>query len=288
MKILICGHRSYAARNFARRLECSGHTVWGFSRGSVKQENNVITGPVTEMDKNPYLKDLEVDVVINFILLDGQSVEENLKYIDALCHWCESADVKRIIHMSSISVLPNETKLITEETPIDAHPELKGKYGALKVAIDNRLMEWASTHISIKVIMFRPGFITAEDKKNALAGIAIILPGGFAVLMGDNKSTLPIVDRDELQTGLQNAIEDEISLDVYLMVSEGDNTKRSYLKAFAPKAKVIPLPKSLIMFIAGILKTIGIFDERKFCIVKGLFKVQKFNACKTYNKIYNK
>ena len=83
MKILICGHRSYAARNFKEKLENAGHEVWCFSRGNVMVDNHVITGPVMEMDKNPYLKGISVEVVINFILLDGQSVDDNLKYIDA-------------------------------------------------------------------------------------------------------------------------------------------------------------------------------------------------------------
>lgn len=286
MKILICGHRSYAARTFKEKLEKAGHEVWCFSRGEILEEGNVITGPVLEMDKNPYLKVVTVDVVVNFILLDGQSVDDNLKYIDALCRWCEHAGVKRIVHMSSISVLPNSVSQINEDTPIDVHPELKGNYGAVKVAVDNQLLRWEKMS-GIPVVLVRPGFITAQDKKNALAGIAKLLPGGFAALMGNRKSTLPVIDRDELHRGLQNAIETEEPLKVYLMVEKGDNTKIGYLRTLAPKVKVIALPKGMVMFAAHLLKAIGLFDERKVQMVAGLFKVQHFDTERTLCKINN-
>lgn len=288
MNILICGHQSFTARNFVKKLESAGHIIWCFSRGEIKQKNNIITGPVTEINKNPYLKEVKVDVVVNFILLDKQSIEDNLRYIDALCRWCESANVKRLINMSSISALPNEAELITESTPIDEHPELKGVYGAVKVAIDKRLISWASEHQTVKLVIIRSGFITAADKKKSLTGIAKMFPGGFAVLMGNNSSTLPIVDRDELQLGLQNAIETEEPLDVYLMVDKGMNTKRSYLKTIAPNAKIIPLPKCMVILATNILKTIGVLDERKHQMVTGLFKIQKFDNSKTYNRIHNR
>lgn len=283
MKILICGHRAYAARNLVKKLEAAGHEVYCFSRGDIKMDGNVVTGPVAEIDKNPLLEGLKADVVVNFILLDGQPVEDNLRYVDALCRWCEQEGVKSLVHMSSISALPNEAEVITEDTPVDAHPELKGSYGAVKVVVDNRLIAWAEDHKETKLIMVRPGFITAPDKKNALAGIAKMLPFGFAVLMGDNQSTLPLCERDHLQTALQHAIESENPRKVYLLVEEGESTKRSYLLQVVPNAKVIPLPKGLVMLAAKTLKTIGVFDEKKYQMVAGQFKVQKFRGTKYEN-----
>lgn len=284
MNILICGHRSYAARNFKDLLEERGHKVWCFSRGDVHEKDHIVTGPVQEMNSNPFLKDISIDVVVNFIILDGQSVEENLKYIDALCKWCEQSGVKRIVHMSSISVLPNSAKLINEDTPIDSHPELKGGYGALKIAVDYRLLQWEKVS-NTQVVLIRPGFITAKDKKNALAGIAKLLPCNFAILMGNSKSTLPIVSREKLHQGILNAIESESPLSIYLMVDDGINTKKAYLRSFAPHAKIISLPKGIVFGIAKLLKVVGVFDERKVQMVKGQFKFQQFNAEKTSKQI---
>lgn len=284
MKILICGHRSYAARNFKEKLEKSGHEVWCFSRGNTCINGRVVSGPVMELDKNPFLTGISIDVVVNFILLDNQSVEDNLKYVDALCKWCEREGVKRLVNMSSISVLPNSAENIDEETPIDTRPELKGNYGAVKIAVDTKLQEWGKTS-SVKVIFVRSGFITAEDKKDALAGIAKVLPGGIALLMGNSKSTLPLVNRNNLQRGLQNAVENANPLSVYLMVDNGISTKKEYLQSLIPNVRIITLPKRLVMWSARVLQVLGVFDERKVQMVAGLFKVQHFNANKTLHKI---
>lgn len=72
--------------------------------------------------------------------------------------------------MSSISVLSNSTCQVDEDTPIDSHPELKGKYGALKVAVDNKLLHWGKLS-GIQVVLARPGFITAQDKKMHLQAL---------------------------------------------------------------------------------------------------------------------
>lgn len=282
MKILICGHRAYAARGLAERLQKAGHEVLCFSRGDEKKDGNVVTGNVLEVDKNKYLKEEKIDVVINFILIEGATEEDNLKYTEALCNLTEKTSVKKFIHMSSISCYPNDAEFITEETPIDAHPELKGGYGAVKVSIDNYLME---RKMAAKVIFMRPGFITAPDKKNALAGIAKMLPSGFAVLMGNKQSTLPVVERDMLHKAMLSAIEDENPLDVYLLVGGDINTKVEYLKTVAPNVKAIGLPKCLVLLAANILKAVHVFDERKKQMVAGLFKVQKFDCTITNNKI---
>ncbi len=282
MKILICGHRAYAARGLADKLKSAGHEVICFSRGEEKKEGNVITGSVLDVDNNKYLKDERFDVIVNFILMEGATEADNLKYTEALCNLAERTGVKNFIHMSSISCYWNDESLITEITSIDEHPELKGGYGAVKVKIDNYLME---RKMSTKVIFMRPGFITAPDKKNALAGIAKLLPGGFAVLMGNKKSTLPVVERDVLHEAILSAIADENPLDVYLLVGEGETTKLDYLKTVVPNVKPIGLPKGLVMLVANILKAVHVFDERKRQMVAGQFKVQKFDARLTKERI---
>lgn len=283
MNILICGHRAYAARNLEERLKQAGYTVICFSRGEVKRENNVVTGLVTEIDTNPLLPN-EIDVVINFILLKNGTFKDNLAYIEALCRFCEKRKVKRLIHLSSISSYPNDTELITEDTEIDHNYRLKGNYGAQKVLIDKYLIKQRDEK-GLPLVFLRPGFITAPDHPNPIGGIAKILPNGFTLLIGNNQSSLPIVSRDEMQYGLQKAIEDIYPLPVYLLVREGNYTKADYVKTLFPDTIVIPLPKYIVVGLAQLLKALYIFDERKFQMVKGQFKVNKLNAEKTYKKI---
>lgn len=283
MNILICGHRAFAARNLKELLKQAGHTVICFSRGEVKREGDVVTGLITEIDTNPLLLE-EIDVVINFILLKNGSFEDNLAYVEALCRFCEKRKVKKLIHISSISAYPNEAKLITEETEIDHNYRLKGGYGAQKVLIDEYLIKQRDER-GLPIIFLRPGFITAPDHPNPIGGIAKILPNGFTLLIGSKESSLPIVNRDEMQYGLQKVIEDVYPQPVYLLVREGNHTKADYVKNLFPDTIIIPLPKRIVVGFAQLLKALHIFDERKFQMVKGQFKVNKFNAEKTYKKI---
>ena len=48
-RILLCGHRSFAAKGLAAELESQGHKVVCFSRGRVEQESQTVTGPVNEV-----------------------------------------------------------------------------------------------------------------------------------------------------------------------------------------------------------------------------------------------
>lgn len=280
--ILLCGHRSYAAKNFVALLESADHNVVCFSRGKEERNDNVVTGPVKEIDKNPFLTE-ELDVIINFILLDGMSLEANMEYIMSLCKLAERKSVLKLVHISSISSYANDEPLITEETPTDVNYHLKGGYGSVKAAIDIFLESKRKT-AGFKIVLVRPGFITAPDKKNALSGIAVNLPLGLAVLMGNKQSTLPIVHRDQLQKGLLQIVNDQDPLPVYLMVRKGNNTKYMYFKSISDR-KVVLLPKTIIMCLARVLNFIGVFNERRYKMIKGLFKVNVFNADKTYSKI---
>lgn len=284
MKILICGHRAYAAKGLANLLADRGHDVLCFSRGELKKEENVITGNVLKVDENSYLTEEHIDVIVNFILLDGDSVDNNIEYARALCKLAKKVGANRIIHMSSVSCYANECDYINENTYIDEHPELKGYYGMVKIMVDNYLISHADT---FKIIMMRPGFITAKDKKNSLAGIAKVLPMGLAVLMGDRKSTLPTIKRSDLHRAIVSAAEDENPLNVYLLVDEGNNTKLDYLRFVNAKLKVITLNRGFVMFAAKTLRFAGIFDEKKYKMVGGLFKVQQFDARQTWRKIVN-
>lgn len=90
--ILICGHRAYAARGLKKELEKAGHNVFEYSRGDIARKDNTITGPVLDIDKNPLLTE-NIDVVINFIILQQKSLDENIAYIDALLRFCTAKGV---------------------------------------------------------------------------------------------------------------------------------------------------------------------------------------------------
>lgn len=280
--ILICGHRAYAARGLKRVLENDGHTVLEFSRGVVKREGNTITGPVAEIDKNTLFKET-VDVVINFILLQNGTVEENESYIEALLRFCKSHSVKRLIQISSISSYPNGVQLIKEDTPTETRVELKGGYGIIKAAADN-LLEKEKASASFNIVFVRPGYIVAADNPHPFKGIAKFFGSMLAVLIGDKKATLPCIHRDVLHLCLAEIAVQENPLPVYLLLEGDSSTKYSYFRSQS-KAVVIPLPRWLFFLGADIAKTLHLFKERHVCMVKGAFKVNHFDNSLTRNKL---
>lgn len=278
--VLICGHRAYAAKGLKALLERKGHHVLEFSRGELGREGRVVVGPVTEIDKNPYFVE-NVDFVVNFILLQNGTVEENCDYINALVRFCKQKNVKRLIQISSISSYSNDTLLITEATPVDNRPELKGGYGVLKVVADKELEKNSGV---VPVSFVRPGYIVANDNPHPFKGIALFLCSSLAILMGDKKATLPCIGRTAFHECLSEIIADENPLDTYLLVEGDGGTKFSYFKSQS-NAKVITLPKKLILMCANVAKSLHLLSERKFCMVKGLFKCNKFDCSLTKSKL---
>ena len=272
MNILICGHRAYAARGLVSLLENAGHEVICFSRGEVYREENVITGDVKAIDQNPFFKE-HIDVIVNFILLKDGTPQDNIEYAAALCRLARKQNVARLIHLSSISSYPNDVTLITDKTEMDHKAGMKGGYGALKVLVDEYMIHERDAH-RLPVVLFRPGFVVSDDHPNPLGGIAKVLPGKIAILIGNRQSTLPLVYRNEMHQVLLRLIEKEDAADVCIAVSNGSCTKAEYVKLVAPDLRIIGIPGKLAIGAAKFLKAIRFFDERKLQMVKGVFKVQ--------------
>ena len=112
--VLICGHRSFAAKGLSALLNQAGYLVTQFSRGAVSVNGNTVEGAVDEIHTNPHLAN-SFDTVINYILLKDRSVQDNERYLGSLLKLCEEKQVKHLIHISSISVYKSNVKLINEK-----------------------------------------------------------------------------------------------------------------------------------------------------------------------------
>jgi nucleoside-diphosphate-sugar epimerase len=117
-RILLCGHRSFAAKGLLDLLIREGYQVDCFSRGPIGRDGCVVSGPINEIHKNPYLQNA-YDTVVNYILLHQESIERNIKYIHSLIQFCDQHAVKHLIHISSCSVYKNDAKFVNENAPIE-------------------------------------------------------------------------------------------------------------------------------------------------------------------------
>lgn len=281
--ILICGHRSYAARGLKESLEKKGHHVLCFSRGEEKREGDIITGLVVNIVQNKHFTE-PIDVVINFILIQNGDAKVNEEYMSALLLFCEKQRVKRLIQISSISSYPNDAELIEESSSTETRMDRKGHYGLIKSAADGAL-ERAIGHTDVEIVLARPGYIVAEDNPHPFKGVAKFMGSKFAILIGNKKSTLPCIRRTTLHECLEEIATQINPLSVYLLIEGENTTKYSYFKSQS-KALVLPLPKWLFFLAANIARTLHLIGDKTSSGVKGVFKVQKFNNTITKNKLH--
>ncbi len=277
--VLICGHRSFVATGLTQELELNGIEYDCFSRGEEKREGNIVTGDVLKMSENKWLD--EYDTVINYIILKEQSVEDNIAYIQSLLNFCKKKKVKHLLQISSISVYPNEAEVVTETSEIEKDYHNKGGYASIKVAVDHYLMEHPIDAMTVSFI--RPGYIYTKNKEISKAGI-LISKLGMNVLLGDKKTTLPLICRETLHKALAKIILTEKKEPVYLLLNKDKETGTKYnFVCHQWNVKPICLPYAPIMACVKILKGIGIFKQRHYLKFVGLFKRTWFNSEHTEN-----
>lgn len=278
-KVLICGHRSFVATGLTKVLEQSGISYDCFSRGTERRDGDIITGDVLNMSSNKFLD--EYDTVINYIILKNQSVDDNLAYIKSLLDFCKKKKVKHLLQISSISVYPNEAEAVDETSEIEKDYHNKGGYASIKVAVDHYLMEHPVDSMSVSFI--RPGYIYTKNREISKAGI-LVSKFGLNILLGDRKTTLPLICRETIHRALVKIISQESKEPVYLLLNKEQNVGTKYNFVHNQwNVKPICLPYTPIMACVKILRKLGVFKQRHYLKFVGLFKRTWFNSEYTEN-----
>ena len=274
-KVLICGHRSFVASGIEKLLnaECIEYDV--FSRGEEKRCGNIVTGDVLKMAKNAFLD--TYDMVVNFIIIKDKSIEDNIAYIKSLIDFCKKVGVKNLIHISSISVYPADVDYVDEESPIESNPVKKGTYGSVKVAVDQYLM---SQKWPFEITFVRPGFIISDEKKPLMDGIIMKLPVVGGILMGDDRTSLPLIEKKKIHEALIRIINAKKKQKVYLLLENMNGTKYQFAQKYY-KGHLFKLPKYLTLTVANLLKAFGVFKTNHLEQVKGLFKHTYYDSSET-------
>ena len=271
-KVLICGDHSFVAKGLPELLQNGGIEVTCFSRGKEIKSGCRIFGDVYKITENKYLSS-DYDAVINFIFIKNRTIQENETYLKELYRFCTKKNVRYLFHISSISVYKNDEKIISETTEIESNTENKGSYAAIKVATDLYLSKIETD--ACKVVFLRPGFVVSNEIRFPFAGIAKLLPFNYCLLLGNKKTTLPIIERVELHNKIVSILKlDKIDL-VYLLLGNKSCTKFEYVKSISNR-KILLLPKYLVVSLAKCLKFLRIINQKQFQQIKGLFKESQY------------
>lgn len=273
-KVLVCGHKSFVATGLDKIFEAKGIHFDCFSRGNKGRNGNVVSGDVLKMADNEYLD--MYDTVINFIIIKNEGVDKNIEYIASLLAFCKKHKVRNLIQISSISVYPNKMDIVTEDTEIEKDYTNKGGYASIKVAVDNYLMQHVDDSIHISFV--RPGFVYTKAQEISKKGILLSL-GGFNILLGDKRTTLPLICREKFHDALSIIVQSEKMERVYLLLNKDreDGTKYNFA-CRQWNIKPLTLPRLPIMAIVGVLANLGMLKPHHYQKFVGLFKRTWFNS----------
>jgi nucleoside-diphosphate-sugar epimerase len=275
-KILLLGESSFAAGGLYPLLKSNGFDVDCFSRGAEGRDGDYIKGDVFGLSKNRFLAD-HYDIVINFILIKNETVDLNIQYIKEVDELCVSKKVSNLLHISSISCYPANADFIDENSSIEITHEAKGNYASIKVAVDNYLKVLQRPY---QLSFIRPGFIYSHNRKPSFSGIGIGMFPIAAFIMGNNKTPLTLINKEELHKGILKVIQTGCRQKVYLMFENTGTTKREFLLNNGFKL-VIPLNRFFVEIAAFIFKKLGLFNYSQLEQVRSLFRETEYNCFKT-------
>lgn len=277
--ILIIGSRSFVADGLYEKLRNAGYdNVDCYIRGETNKNMNFVSGDIFEISKNTNFRD-EYDIVINFVILKTESLNENIRFISTLTDFCKQKKVKQLIHFSSIMVYANNQKIIDETTEIEIITNKKG-YGEIKIEVDKYLL--SQTNLPFKTSLVRPGYVLAENRP---CPFVKRLPFRISIIKGNKKSVQPIVKRDDIHQALLNMIQLNSAEPVYLFTSSIQTTKYKFVKQNFG-GKIFTLPKWLVLGISGVLLKLKLISSSLYVRVEGMFIESIYDSSHT-EKVLN-
>jgi nucleoside-diphosphate-sugar epimerase len=233
--ILITGATGFVGGALARRLLSRGLRVRALAR------------PSTKVSK---LKDLGIEVVVGDAA-DRTAVDAAVRGTQFVIHcaartssqgaWEDfhrdtvqstenvsraalETGVKRLVYMSSLGVygLPQDGNCITEASPYDSKPEMRGHYSRAKIEAEALVLKFARD-TGLPVTLFRPGLVFGPTQALPTALLAFPSPFGRGFLViGSSKRLLGLnyienlldaielaLDRNESVGKQYNIIDDE-------------------------------------------------------------------------------
>lgn len=166
-------------------------------------------------------------------------VSINVRAVEDLVHAAMDAGVRRIVHVSSVTVHGNDVGGdADEDTPFREEPN---PYSASKVAAERLLREMIDRE-GAPVTIVRPGWIYGPRDSASFARLAARIEGRHMALLGRGSNRLPLIYVRDAARGLLLAAEAAHAAGrSYVLVNPEPVTQRAYLDAIAAELGV-PAP----------------------------------------------
>ena len=200
MKVLVTGATGFLGRHVVARLLADRASVAALVRtpntAVLPAGVEVITGDVSDQPSLE-LAMRGVDLVIHAaarVATSGTWAEfdaANVSGTAAVLAAAQSAGVKRVVHVSSLSVyaVPADGVTITEDSSYEAGAGERGFYARSKLVADRLALQAA--HGGAPVVVVRPGLLYGPGRRPPLARRAIAV-GPFRAILGSPRYLLPV------------------------------------------------------------------------------------------------
>jgi nucleoside-diphosphate-sugar epimerase len=183
-----------------------------------------------------------VDCVLNCAARTGPWGPEeeyestNVRALETLVRVACSSGVKRIVHVSSITVHGNDVRGSADETaPFRVEPN---PYSRSKVD-GERLLQRMIEQDRAPVTIVRPGFIYGPRDVSSFSRFATMIRDGKMIMFGSGRNHVPLIYVRDVACGmLQAAHADGAVGRSYLLVNDEAVTQRDYLRAIATELGV--------------------------------------------------
>jgi len=257
-KTLVTGASGFLGRALVARLLSSGESIRVLARR-----------PVAGLEGNPRVH------VIHGDLGEPEVVERAVEGVELLYHLgagmrgdveafesgtvcgtknvvaaCLRHRIRRLVYVSSLSVLDQAGHRkgvpITESSPIEPHPELRGAYSRTKLIAENVVLD-AVRNQNLPAVILRPGQIFGPGGEKTPPSGVIGLAGGWFV-MGSGRLPLNLVYvEDVVDALLLAATKPDVSGRVFQLVDPTTLIQREYIEAAkkhgsAPQVSYVPKP----------------------------------------------
>jgi nucleoside-diphosphate-sugar epimerase len=174
---------------------------------------------------------------------------------------CREAGVKRLVHVSSLTVLglPRSGARVDEQTPIAA--AVRDFYTSSKIN-GEKLVREAHGKGGLETVVIRPGVIWGPGDSTILPRLAALLRRGRLVFIGRGANHLGLSQVENLSQGLiLAAITPAAAGQIYHMTDGEEITARAAFCAIAAALGIAPprfaLPFPLVYFLAACLERIA-------------------------------
>ena len=255
-KTLVTGANGFLGRALAARLLSNGESIRVLARR-----------PVADLEDNPRVH------VVRGDLGDPEAVERAVEGVELVYHvgagmrggteafesgtvWgtknivaaCLRHGIRRLVYVSSLSVLDHAGHKkgvpITESSPIEPRPELRGAYSQTKLVAENLVLD-AIRMQNLPAVILRPGQIFGPGAEKTPPSGVIGLAGRWLV-MGSGRLPLNLVYvEDAVDALLAAATKPDVSGRVFQLVDPATLTQREYIEAAkrygsAPRVSYVP------------------------------------------------